>query len=351
MLWVDKYRPKKLSELSFNDELTKKLSKICNKDIPHMIFGGPDGCGKHTRILACLSEIYGPSVFKTKIQHRQYKLPSKKLIEITTIASNHHIEIDLSEGKQGNKVIIQEIVDEITGGNGCIMRTALKIIVLRHAEQLNIPTQHSLRKTIEKYSSTCRFVLSTNSFSKIIDQLHSRAYAIRVRAPSDEDVTKCLKVIASKENIILGDNVCHQITAVSNNNLGKAIMTMQKLQHTSDQSLLEDWEAYSIKLVNELLGSQRTTSVIKGRENIYELMGKCIEPCDIFKLIVVEILKRTDNIIKKDIIHWASHYEHYMNLGGKPIIHIEAFIVKTMEIYKKFLCENETDDVNDFEEL
>ena len=77
MLWVDKYRPKKLSDLTFNPILTKRLKKMQRNNIPHTIFGGPEGSGKRTCILSFLNEIYGDGVHKKKIQHRQYKLPSK----------------------------------------------------------------------------------------------------------------------------------------------------------------------------------------------------------------------------------------------------------------------------------
>ena len=66
-------------------------------------------------------------------------------------------------------------------------------------------------------------------------------------------------------------------------------------------------------------------------------MGKCISTTLIFKRLVFELLKRLDSSVKTQIVHWAAHYEHAMKLGGKPIMHIEAFIVKCMEIYKKFM--------------
>lgn len=477
MLWIDKYRPKNLDSLSFNPDLTQKLRKICGggetsgtcqvlsqqvacNDLPHMIIGGPDGCGKKSRIMACLNQVYGESVHKMRIQHREYKLPSKKIIELTTVTSNHHIEIDISEARHSNRVIIQEIVDEITGGNGFLARGPLKIIVLYHAEFLSKATQHSLRKTIEQYSATCRFIISTNSFSKIIDQLHSRAFVVRVESPDNQSVLNILQDIATKENVVFNPQIFTKIVENSHGNLGNAIMTLQRVSLCSGEILIpsviepdiktppkkkkarvvrspvkktkkknadnsdaesesasdcepaaeveaaeapepesepesvedvqdntgkddeadsdddlilikpqddqlefnwndcetnepvivnfnpekqllpmEDWEDYIVFLVETILSVQTVASVINARENIYELIGKCLEPDLIFKRLVFELLSRVDLTLKKDIIYFAAKYEYAIVQGGKAIIHIEAFVVKCMELYKQFLLQ------------
>ena len=54
-LWIDKYRPKKLEDLHYHTELSGKLSKLaeCN-NFPHLLFYGPSGAGKKTRIMCFL---------------------------------------------------------------------------------------------------------------------------------------------------------------------------------------------------------------------------------------------------------------------------------------------------------
>ena len=299
-----------------------------------MIFGGPEGSGKKARVLSCLYEIYGNDVYKTKIQHRQYKLPSKKLIEITTVISNYHIEINVSEAKQGNRVIIQEIVDEITGSNNYFGQIPLKFIILTCAEHLNRSTQHSLRRTMERYSSSCRFVLLTTTFTQIIEPIQSRCFNIRVEAPNIREIVEILQNINQKESINLSNEIIENIARSSDQNLETAIMT---LQGTSLDICRNDWRKYTELVVESILTNQTPTNIVCIRGNIYELMGKCISTTLIFKRLVFELLKRLDSSVKTQIVHWAAHYEHAMKLGGKPIMHIEAFIVKCMEIYKKFM--------------
>ena len=65
MLYVDKYRPSSLQNLSYHNGITEQLTELSQSgDIPHCIFYGPSGAGKKTRIAAVLREMYGPGVEK-----------------------------------------------------------------------------------------------------------------------------------------------------------------------------------------------------------------------------------------------------------------------------------------------
>ena len=63
-------------------------------DFPHLLVYGPSGAGKKTRIMCLLRELYGAGVEKLRIEHQTFTTPSKKKIEISTIASNYHIEVN-----------------------------------------------------------------------------------------------------------------------------------------------------------------------------------------------------------------------------------------------------------------
>lgn len=101
MLWVDKHRPTSLDGLNYHHDLSSRLARLAGSgDLPHLLFHGPSGSGKKTRIMALLREIYGPGTDKLRLEHRSFKTPTKKTIELTTIASNYHIE--MNPGDAGN---------------------------------------------------------------------------------------------------------------------------------------------------------------------------------------------------------------------------------------------------------
>ena len=71
---------------------------------------GPPGAGKKTRIMALLREMYGNGVDRLRIEHQTYETPSKKKIDITTIASNYHIEVNPSDAGIYDRIVIQELI-------------------------------------------------------------------------------------------------------------------------------------------------------------------------------------------------------------------------------------------------
>ena len=97
-LWCDKNRPKTLGALDYHKDQADQLKKLVHSDdFPHLLVYGPSGAGKKTRIMCALRELYGPGVEKLRIERQQFETPSKKTIEMTTLASNYHIEVNASD--------------------------------------------------------------------------------------------------------------------------------------------------------------------------------------------------------------------------------------------------------------
>ena len=73
-------------------------------ELPHLLFYGPTGAGKKTRVMALLREVFGPGVERVKLEHRGFKTPTGRAVELTTIASHFHVEIN--PGDAGSKSFI-----------------------------------------------------------------------------------------------------------------------------------------------------------------------------------------------------------------------------------------------------
>lgn len=76
-------------------------------EIPHLLFYGPAGSGKKTRVLALLKRIYGPGAERVRLEHRSFKTPSNRLVELTTVASNYHIEMSPGDAGIYDRYIVQ----------------------------------------------------------------------------------------------------------------------------------------------------------------------------------------------------------------------------------------------------
>ncbi len=94
-LWCDKYRPKTFDELDYQLEQAELLKTIVSSgDFPHFLIFGPSGSGKKTRITCLLHALYGDGVQSLRIENHEYETPSRKKIEITTIGSNFHTQVN-----------------------------------------------------------------------------------------------------------------------------------------------------------------------------------------------------------------------------------------------------------------
>lgn len=365
-LWVDKQRPNTLAKLTLHNEVTTKLLALAkSEELPHLLIYGPPGAGKKTRVMALLREIYGVGVEKVKLEHRTIKTPSQKIIEISTMGSNYHIECNPSDAGNNDRFVIQEVIKEIashssltnshsmmssamTGTTSTPVATSksFKIVILTEVDRLTRQAQAGLRRTMEKYSSQCRIILICNSPSKIIEPLRSRCLSVRVPAPSIVDISKLLLAVAKREGVNVPEDLSMKVSIQSGRNLRRALLMLEacKVQNNSTSLPAElvvplpDWEIYINKLAREILQEQTPVRLIQARDKLYELLTNCIPADVIIQTLTRELLKSAgDDSLRHEIVHWAAYYEHRLRLGSKDIFHLEAFIAKFMAIYKKWM--------------
>uniref|UniRef100_A0A673Y0W5 Replication factor C subunit 3 n=1 Tax=Salmo trutta TaxID=8032 RepID=A0A673Y0W5_SALTR len=312
-LWVDKYRPTSLGKVDYHKEQANQLKNLVQcGDFPHLLVYGPSGAGKKTRIMCLLRELYGAGVEKLRIEHQTVTAPSKKKIEINTIASNYHLEVNPSDAGNSDRVVIQELIKTMAQSQQIQTSTQreFKVVLLTEVDRLTKDAQHALRRTMEKYMSTCRIILCCNSTSKVIGPIRSRCLAIRVPLPSTEEVCNVLSTVCRKEGLLLPAELAKRISEKSGCNLRKALLMCEACRV---QQLLE----------------------VRGR--LYELLTHCIPPEIIMKGLVTELLGNCDGQLKAEVTHMAAHYEHRLQQGNKAIYHLEAFTARFMAIYKKFM--------------
>jgi len=211
MLWVDKYRPSKLDDLSYHEEITTRLRSLASNPaaMPHLFFYGQPGAGKKTRINALLRQLYGPGVEKLKLDKRVFTTPTKRTVEINMITSNYHIEISPGDAGLNDTYVVQDIIKEMASSKNIAAIASVssasasagskkavsnapefKTVVLTEVDRLSRQAQAALRRTMEKYASTCRLILCCNSQSKVIEPVRSRCLGIRVAAPTVDNVSR-----------------------------------------------------------------------------------------------------------------------------------------------------------------
>ena len=102
-----------------------------------------------------------------------------------------------------------------------------KMLFLDEADALTQDAQAALRRTMENYAETCRFILSCNYSSKIIDPIQSRCAIYRFRPLDDAAIMEEMRRIASTEGIIIEESAYAAITYISQGDMRKAINALQ----------------------------------------------------------------------------------------------------------------------------
>ena len=338
---MDQYRPGSLEDLNFHPELNRLLMQLgAASDLPHLLVYGPSGAGKKTRILALLSKIFGNGVYKVRCETRSFRINAIN-IDISVISSNFHIDITPSDVSYRDKVIVQRIVKEI-GVNKNPDQRAFKVVILNQADHLTQEAQAALRRTMEKCMATTRIVMICNSLCRVIAPLRSRCLCLRVPAPLDGDVKAVLQKIATAENLTVPTELMVRILAAAKRNLRRAVMTLQTLAMQnralpSDMIVpIAEYERYLKEVVNNVMEEQSPKRLKIVRGKLYDVLCSCISPNIIFNYLVKELMSRSELEVKYEIAGSAAERQRMMMTGSKPILHLEAFLAKFMQLHRKY---------------
>ncbi|KAG1409157.1 hypothetical protein G6F60_000886 [Rhizopus arrhizus] len=331
---------------------TRILRKTCplkaNSDnFPHLLFYGPPGAGKKTRIAAVLREIYGPSTEKLKVEQRQFVTSSNRKMIFTVVSSNYHLELNPSDLGIYDRVIVQDVIKSIaqTQQFDVNARHQFKVIIIDHADELTRNAQAALRRTMEKYTSSIRLILCCNSLSKIIAPVRSRCLLMRVARPEVDEVVGALLHVATKENFSLPRQLAISITEHAERNMRSSLLSLEStaVRHPDLSKVTQidelDWEIAISKMTDMMIKEPTPASLITIRQHLYDLVIKYIEPTVILKKLAFVLMNKVDNSLKLNIIERAAYYEHRMSLGKKETIYLEMFITSVMHVCKRFLNE------------
>ncbi len=199
--WTEKYRPHNLCEVIGQEMIINRLNDfVKNKNFPNMIFAGSAGIGKTTCAIAMANDLY-----KTDISSAFKELNA---------SDSRGIEVIRGEVKQFAKTI-------------SLAKVPIKIIFLDEADSLTADAQHALRRTMEKFSSETRFILSANYASKIIDPIQSRCVVFRFKPLNEEDVKKYIKRITVNEKLEIDEKAINALIYISEGDLRKLTNVMQ----------------------------------------------------------------------------------------------------------------------------
>ena len=305
-IWTEKYRPKTFEGVVGQDDIIKKVQGLTKSlNIPHLLFAGPAGTGKSTLALIVVKELFG-STWK-----------------------ENYLELNASD-ERGIDVVRQKVKD--FARTKALGNVPFKVIFLDEADALTKEAQQALRRTMENYSGTCRFVMSCNYSSKIIDPIQSRCVIFRFKLLEKKDIEKRIKLIAEKEKLQLSDQTIETLYEASEGDCRRVINLLQASASISPsitseliQTLTAGAKPAEIKIVLEYALSG---DFLKAKEKLLDVMLKeSISGTDIIKSIQKEVWNlQIDDILKVKLTEKTGETEFRLVEGSDEFIQLEALL-------------------------
>ncbi len=312
-MWVEKYRPTKLSEIVNQTEIIGSLEALIKDptDMPHLLFSGSAGVGKTTTALCLSREILG----------KNYNL-------------NSVLELNASDERGID--MVREKVKKFSKWSG-FADIPFKIIILDEADEMTSAAQTALRRTIEDASKICRFILIANNVSKIIEPIQSRCAAFKFTTVSEEDVITRLEEIAKKEKVKTDKNGLKKIYEYTEGDLRHSINLMQataSLGGITEENVKASAGLTKTSDVDEVLKIALSGKVTEAREKMIELIKVYgMSESDFLKYINSAVFKSKHTNLS-DILQVIAKYDYRILVGANSEIQLSAMLAELAKIEK-----------------
>ena len=287
-------------------EIINRLqSFVEKKSLPHLLFAGPAGTGKTTAALCIAHELFGDA-------WRQ-----------------NFLELNASD-ERGIDTVRTRVKDYAR--NMPIGEMPYKIILLDESDALTNDAQNALRRTMEMFTHTTRFILDCNYSSRIIEPIQSRCAIFRFRRLTDKDIDHMFKRIAREEKLALAPEAIQAITYVSGGDMRKAINILQAAatlgKKITEKSVYDVSAAARPEEVRQMLELAISGKFEDARTKLQELLiDRGLAGEDIIEQVHREIFNlKLPELRKVELLDKVGDFSFRLVQGANERVQLEAML-------------------------
>ncbi|MBW3011987.1 replication factor C small subunit [Candidatus Woesearchaeota archaeon] len=307
-IWTEKYRPQKFSEIFGQKEIVARVEAfVKGQNMPHLLFAGPAGVGKTSLAIVVAKELYGD-----------------------TWRANF-LELNASD-ERGIDVVRNQVKN--FARTRSIGNVPFKIIYLDECDALTREAQQALRRTMENYTKTCRFILSCNYSSKILDPIKSRCTVFKFKPLQKEEIFRIIEKISKNEKINVNEKAKAALYEASAGDCRKVENILQGCAALTDK--VDEEEVYDLastarpKEVLQVMELAVKGQFLKARELLLSTMlNHGLSGLDIIKQIQKEVWElELDDNAKLKLVEACGDAEFRMVEGSDDFIQLESLLAK-----------------------
>ena len=238
MLWTEKYRPKRFEEIAGQEQMTAHMASFARKkNVPHLLIAGPHGTGK-SAVVECMARMLYGEHWKentTFLQTGDLFRSGKQYLK------DDERFVHLFKNNLSLIANVKHIIKWYASMRP--FEADFKLLVFEEADALTFEAQQALRRIMERYSNTCRFIFIVSSTSAMIPAISSRCLPLFFVPVEDETARHTLEKICEKEGIdetLMPKEECDYVITAAEGDLRKATLYLQVLAQQKGQCELSD---------------------------------------------------------------------------------------------------------------
>jgi len=310
-MWTEKYRPKSFNDIKGHTQIVRRLKGFVEKkNMPHLLFAGPAGVGKTSVSLIIARELYGDS-------WRQ-----------------NFLELNASD-ERGIDIVRNKVKD--FARTRSLSEIPFKIIYLDESDALTRDAQQALRRTMEVYTKTARFILSCNYSSKILDPIQSRCAVFHFKPLNREEIFEIIDNVSKTEGLTVSLDAKEALYKISGGDCRRVENVLQSAavleENITADLIYKTSSSAHPKEIREALETAIKNDFIGARDKMLKAMlENGLSGVDLIKHIQREVWNlHIPDRKKVDLIEKCGEIEFRMTEGSDDFIQLEAFLASVIK--------------------